>query len=415
MEGILTLYKNTSPYYIVLMLAALSPVFSVILPWDFGEIHNDYQKLMTNNSLAIIAVTIFSVFFILRTPLQASFAAQNMSTADKILGIIFCALLGYSFVFVSVNRLSALINGYAIVVQCLLFFILYHHGKQIESKYWQRFWVVLGFSVIGYSLLWAADYTIYPPGNEDWISRIPGVTNVRWTGFYWLAIVSAGFVFVGNNRAKSNILSLIFGGFGLTMLFWTGTRGGLIAIIAGLLISLILVRNYRKFILGYLIGSLALAVSINTLLPIPHPQYGIERIFGKISNYEDSDKLGSGRITLWTESLKLIAERPVAGHGIDQFQFMGPKLTRGFKGPHSFPIQILFSIGLLGSLLLLYAIGRFWFSHRLNLTQPHQLSSLFFASSGCAYLVYDNFLYYPFPITIFGLSLLMIFTHRQMS
>ncbi len=407
--------NNISAISLSLLIIALSPIISIILPWDFGTAHNLYQQMMSNNSLAIPIAMFALIFIALKDELSDSFGKMKISKIDKILLFLFSLILIYSFLFVSVNRLSALISGYAIAVQFLFFCIFYTSIKKIETIQLERFWILLGFSIIIYAGLWAIDYMIVPPNEKDWVVRIPGVTNIRWAGFFWVAIFASGMVFVKYDGAKRFIPAIIFGAFGLTMLVWTGTRGGLLAIAFGMVASFILMKQYRKFLFIYCLGASIIALSLSAVLPIPNPQYGLQRIETKIAASDNIEKVGSGRTLLWKETLNIAAEAPIMGHGIDQFQFMGPTRTRGFKGPHSFPLQILFSVGLLGTILLLYAVTKIVIHHRLIIEKPHHLPALFFASAGCIYLIYDNFLYYPFPVTIFIMSLIMIFSQKQVA
>ncbi len=405
--------KKISAISLSLFVIGLSPIISILLPWDFGTAHNLYQQMMTNNSLAI-PITMFAIiFFSLKDELSDSFGKIRVSKIDKILLSLFFLILIYSFLFVSINRLSALINGYALAVQLLFFFIFYQISKKIESELLERFWMLLGLSIMIYAGLWAIDYIITPPSEKDWVERIPGVTNIRWAGFFWVAIFASGLIFAKNSGVKRFTPALIFGAFGLTMLMWTGTRGGLLAVAFGMFISFILVKQYRKFLLAYFLGATIISLLLSALLPIPNPQYGLQRIETKIASSENIEKVGSGRTILWRETLNIIAQEPIAGHGIDQFQFMGPSRTIGFKGPHSFPLQILFSIGLLGTIILLYGATKFLIHYKLNIEKPYQLPALFFASSGFIYMIYDNFLYYPFPVTLFAMSLIMIFSKRN--
>jgi O-antigen ligase len=49
------------------------------------------------------------------------------------------------------------------------------------------------------------------------------------------------------------------------------------------------------------------------------------------------------------------ARRPLTGWGIDQFKISGPLITLGLKQPHNIFLQILFSVGLIGTILALIA------------------------------------------------------------
>ncbi|MEW4467872.1 O-antigen ligase family protein [Parasphingorhabdus sp. JC815] len=394
-------------------LMALTPILAVFLPWDFGPIESDYRKLIAGNSLAVILVELFVFIVLLKNENLISDFVKKLDLNDKIVGSVFILASTYSLFYVSSVKSLFILGFLAILIHVLFTISLFKNAKYVAERTQNYFWIILGVSVVVYTALWAIDFLIFPPTTEDWIDRVPGVTNIRWAGFFWLSVFAAGFALIKTPGAKSFALALFFGAFGLTMTLWTGTRGSLVAIIFGAICSIIFAPTYRKSIVKYCIASAAVAILINIYASVPHVQYGIDRIISRGQPAEMIERGGSGRTTLWKHTAEISLNHPVVGHGIDQFQKMGPKETLGFKGPHSFLLQLLFSVGVVGILSILYGTSRFLQSYRLEVHRPHQLAAFVFFSGGCLYAVYDNFGYYPYPIAIFTLSVFMLFKPRD--
>ena len=395
-------------------LLALLPIASVIIPWDFGPLENQYRQLMAGHSLSpiVIELLIFIAFF--KNEHLVSDFVRHSNWIDKIVGTVFLSAMLYSFLFVSHSQLLFIFGFLAVLIHLLFSLSLFDNMKQVDRHTQEYFWIILGVSVIGYTALWAVDFLVHPPTERDWIDRVPGVTNVRWAGFFWLSIFSAGLALARPSSLKRLFPALIFGAFGLTMTLWTGTRGSLIAIAFGTICAIVLSVGYRKFIIKYCLASAIIAIAINVYAPVPHNQYGMDRIISRLQPNDVATRGGSGRTELWKQTAQLARAHPLVGHGIDQFQKMGPEKTLGFKGPHSFPLQLLFSVGLVGLFTLLYGIWRFLGMFRLQVDKPHEIAALTFFSGGCLYSLYDNFAYYPYSIAIFTVSVFMVFKPRRL-
>jgi len=405
---------------ITFMLLASLPIWGVLLPWDFGprtgvySVQMDiYRWILANNSLAVPVIQLAILMFFLKNRVSLLSVISSYKIADKIAVALFVTVIAYAYFAVSIYKLGALLGILSIYIHLNFSYNIFTVIRDAGASYLKYFWVVAALSTIAYSALWAIDYSIFTPGEKDWVRRVPGVTNVRWTGFFWLTAYCAGLVFAARGKVLTNWPALVLGSFGLGMTIWTGTRGALLAMMCATAGAFLFSPTFRKFIFKYAALTAVIAVGVNLVVPVPHSQYGIERIFAYASSAEKQQKLDSGRLHNWQEALKLVKTQPVAGHGIDQYQAMGPADKLGIKGPHSFPVQILFSIGLLGAACLIYGVYRFFSSFKMQITQPHHLAALAFFCGGSLYQLYDNFLYYPYPITMFMLSIFMIFNQKR--
>lgn len=399
--------KFTNIAYILL---ALSPIFVILLPWDFGPEYSIYRAVIAGHSLTVPIIELVLILFLMRNDSSVIPAMKSLSLPDKSVLLVLVAAVIYTTAFVAEFRFGAVAGILFFFIHAIVCVDIAMHIGSVNKSILERFWIVLGLATFGYAALWAIGYAVFPPSATDWIQRVPGVTNVRWTGFFWLGIFAAGFVFARSSRSSPNISAITFGSFGLGMVLWTGSRGALLACLIAAIITPIIAAQYRKFAIKYVLLATTIAVGVNIFLPIPNTQYGIERIYSRSTG---TGETSSGRLELWQSTAEKVSKKPMLGYGIDQFQVSGPEKTLGFKGAHSGPLQILFSIGIIGALALLYGVIRFLYLYRIKVQQPHQLAALAFFGGGSTYLLYDNFIYYTFPIAIFSISILMVFERRK--
>ncbi len=397
----------------MLLLLALAPILAIIIPWDFGTENTTYRVVMAGYSLTVPIIQLIIYFRLCSREQNPFLQLGALPKTDQIAMALLLVTVLYSTLFVSIFKFAAVVGALVFYAQIAFTLLLFQTMGRIDQTVWENFWKLLGLSTFAYAALWAVDYYFYPPSYTDWIQRVPGVTNVRWTGFFWLAAFAAGLVFVRKAGPKAILPAWIYGIFGLTMTIWTGSRGALLAIICAAVGALVFGKLFRKPVLIYCIVTFVVAIGVNTLLPVPNQQYGLDRILNKTIPERMVTRPDTGRIELWQSTAKLSGNQPLFGHGIDQFQRMGPEKTLGYKGPHSWPMQMLFSMGLVGILVFVYGIARFVMKFEFRVEKPHELAAVTFVSGGLAYMLYDNFLYYSFPIAVFTVSILMLSRSRQ--
>ena len=392
----------------IFLLLALAPMLGVIIPWDFGPEKSTYRTVMAGYSLTVPILQLIVYFYLSRQVRNPFLQVGSLPAIDRLaIAIMLFAVLA-STLLASVFKFAVVVGALALYAQIAFTLLFFQTKQQIDDSVLANFWKLLGLSTFGFAGLWMIGFMFYPPADGDWVQRVPGVTNVRWTGFFWLAVFAAGLVFVQRAGPRLPWPALAYGVFGLTMTIWTGSRGALLAILCAGIGALIFGGMFRKRVFLYFMGTLVISFGVNTVLPVPDPHYGLARILNHTISENAEANPDSGRIELWQSTLELSENQPVFGHGIDQFQRMGPEKTLGFKGPHSWPVQVVFSVGWLGMLVFVYGIARMIVTFRLQVEKPHQLAALAFMSGGLAYMMYDNFLYYTFPIAIFIFSILML-------
>lgn len=138
-----------------------------------------------------------------------------------------------------------------------------------------------------------------------------------------------------------NILCAVLFVLQVVALFFTGSRGGLIALAVSLFAYLLL-RAKKKNLPLLIVLSLAALVLCIQLLPHLLPQTLYDRLFD-FQQYTD----GSGRLTIWAGALRQILYRPLLGYGIaSYFDFINGAM-------HNTYIAVLFELGLAGFVLFM--------------------------------------------------------------
>lgn len=272
-------------------------------------------------------------------------------------------------------------------------------------------WVSLGIGVTSFILLWTVHILVFSPQGDDWVTRIPSLNNVRHTGHFAFASVITGLVSVIAFRESNKVwqkwwLPLIFGSQGLGLALWTGSRGPLLASLVAIFITFCAAAGNRKTLTIFFASSALAATSVVATLPLPHPIYGIAGATGMadVTAQGVSDP-SSGRTIVWSGTIEKILERPVLGWDINQFVIFGPSKPANFLHPHNFPLQLMFSGGIVSVILMLMiflpALRRWKWPYTDGLSAAGVGGIIGFL----AYSMYDGALYFSYPIMIFVIAI----------
>ena len=108
---------------------------------------------------------------------------------------------------------------------------------------------------------------------------------------------------------------------------------------------------------------------------------------------------------LWADAIERIIQKPWLGWGLNQFAKFGTDEPESFYHPHNFPLQLLFSGGVMSALVLLFIFIptlRDWkwpYTHGPNAVGVGGVVGML------VYSLNDGALYFGYPTTIFLLLL----------
>ena len=159
------------------------------------------------------------------------------------------------------------------------------------------------------------------PSYFRWPNFIPGFVYIRIYGFALAVSIAVGIGLltlpISQNRTVKTLVLL-----GLTLLwttlFWTGSRGGVVAIICVVPTLAVFIPRLRSILLPAL-ATMIIGGIISIQIPIPSNTFGVINVFNDVILADSADSFGNGRLDLWKGVLQLISEKPWFGNGYAQF------------------------------------------------------------------------------------------------
>jgi O-antigen ligase len=260
---------------------------------------------------------------------------------------------------------------YLVVVSHFVFFI-YMVG------YFRRYPVlkmdVLPFAVAFASLLIWFDIVFsfttidYTQGNRIIVS-----SNVRHLGHIVMLSSLYSIIKIMCRSHFVNSYWFIVTCINVSLLFWLGGRGALLAffVALGFVVYLqVLVKrvNFSSLIqtlvvilISFIIGSLLSVFDWNGFIRLVSQIHEQVRVFPQVgldivsiaTTYKTGDSI-TERYDLWLQSWYFFMEKPWLGHGVESFFI---KLNQNYFHPHNFIIQFLVEFGVIGTLAFLAFYG----------------------------------------------------------
>lgn len=400
-----------------ILLVGAAPTLMAIVPWDFGNHFGRHRIILRGHSLVVPLIECLIVLIVMAQGFSPFNAVRALPRLSKAGASLFCAVATFGAVTVAKSPILVLVGMFKIGIHALFFLAMVDQIKGWRNDETLRFWFAIAIGLLIYWLIWGTSIWLFDPQGPDWTLFIPGVTHVRGLGFFAFAGFFAGLALAARDgfhgwRSSTVIHGALVSVAALVMVFWTGSRGALIAISSGLAFLLVLNSHVRYCLMRFCGMVFALAIIIALPMPKVSHGYGIERIITS-SNPAATGDPSSGRSEMWRQTLKKIESRPLTGWGIEQFSVSGPAKTLGYKQPHNMFLQLLFSVGLLGALGALLAAMPFWRKLKWDMSAPDRLAAWGYLSGATAFGLYDAVFYYPYPVMIFLLAAAMVFRPGQ--
>jgi len=138
----------------------------------------------------------------------------------------------------------------------------------------------------------------------------------------------------------------------------TATRGSIIALIVGILFTSFLARKHlnlsKQFILFCLLALLFASITFFFAEKVPY----VSNLYQRFINTRIDGFIPDTRVVVWKQFIPGIMEHPWIGHG----PYATGELGRYTVPPHSIFLYYLFSIGAIGTLVVLWFFaGIFWY------------------------------------------------------
>lgn len=387
------------------VIVGLLPIWMVLLPLDITSQPKGWQIFVRANSFAVPIIQLIFVLLAMGSVFSPLRAIKQLPKISIAAILAWLCIASFSTFQAGNDILAGAIGFFKLMLAGLFFLALVDARKALGKWFLLAFWISIGCGALLYILIWAFHIFVNSPQGDDWITRIPGVNNVRHLGHFAFASVIAGlFVLIDyhNNAHKSLrfAVPVLFGAAGLGLALWTGSRGPLLAAVLAIFSTFCVSSGSRRRVATFFISSAIVATAVVAVLPLPHPAYGISQATG-FADVQGEGDASSGRMELWKGTIAKISERPVFGWGVNQFGKSGTAKPDEFLHPHNFPLQFIFSGGLLSVLLILLMLApalRLW-------TWPYRAGTSAAGVGGVVgllvYSLYDGVLYFSYPTTLF--------------
>lgn len=363
----------------------LAPVALILMTWSSDL--SDFQRLSRSYALPVLAVEIA----IIAISFVEGIGVKKLPTHIAACMGVFIILICFSALISdhpkeSISRTSIWIIH---ILYGLSIAKMTEFGELCIDDIIKPF--LTGF--ILFSAMFFFFYVLKNDGARDWVTDIPAYSNIRWFGYY--AAAAVGLCAFGWIRGK--MLCLLIATFCLAAALWTGSRGTLAAVIGAYVIAYALFPFARTTPQRFL-AMVAMGIMLSALIAwlFPLGDFGPHRLLGNDDN---------GRIELWREAVKGIAQRPWLGWGEGQFRFTVQPLP--YVHPHNVALQILFAWGVVGGLLI--GVLAIHLARRIYREADESSAPLLFAALNIAIFgLLDGSLYHVQSVSIFALCIGML-------
>lgn len=389
-----------------IMVIALTPLLLAITPMAFTPQPENWQAFLRMHSFLVLPIELLAVFVLMHGGGSVVQGWRSIPNVTKVLIAIYAGVSIYISFQPPADAISAAVGLSRVGFAGLLALALLGSAGFADRE-WRTFWAALGLGAVAYYGVFAAYVMSNTLTVQQWVGPFPGFNNIRHVAFLGLIGFGGGLGFVllsGNVRdlRKTLIASLVLGVPALTFVLWTGSRGPLLAMTVATLCCFFLFWGRRRSIAIYSLTSLALAIAIASMLPLPNPIYGVLQAFGLADvNSETLNAASSGRLETWQYTFGKALERPLFGWGVNQYNHFLPDEREQLFHPHNYPVQLLFASGFGGTALLLLAVAAFVLPRLRHIYSDSQKFNGALLLTLLLYSLYDGILYFAYPMMIF--------------
>lgn len=349
---------QNSPIQVILLAIFLLPAISALASYMVEGLSSQTKTYFSREFVWTFA----SVSFLVFSTWQAKLSKLTAHPLPRIDALLLLVLL---FVSICVNQLAApypLIAFQRLLILVLMFavgYASYLMCLNLQEKFTFSVLVALLFGAVLH-IPFVIGLLYLQTGTEDivWQNSIPGFRGVRPYGYVIEVGIAAGVGLLALSKSQfRGFKTLTFISVALLwmMLFWSGSRGALMALIVALIVVSVLFRHNAKGLWAHAVSSMILGAILSLFLWVPDSIFfGIENMFLRTYISDGTlDQVSSGRMELWKFSWQQIQIKPLFGYGLNQFvplEFLaGFKVDYPQPHAHNSLLESLLSWGLVGT------------------------------------------------------------------
>lgn len=295
---------------------------------------------------------------------------------------------------------------------------LYQYFRQFPNHINLAAWGIIAGAYLFLFFLIVRAINLDDPYTYNWVHATPDFRNIRFpTQLIPAAIILSLLPWIEPRFDKTayRYLSSIVLILGATFLFWSGSRGALLGIIASWITLFILFgKKIYPISLILLISSISGFLFAKQFPTIQSTNIGITHVLVTEGNIE---QISSFRISTWKLALSGIQNSPYLGNGSDFFETLHSKsfparLTTSH--PHNSLLQMATNWGIPATLLFFIMVARVLFDSINHCRKSKSLDSttlaLWATLSFLTHSLVSGNLFYPRPIAMFCILFAILLT-----
>jgi len=315
----------------------------------------------------------------------------------------------YSTIFVAIDVLYSLTKLLDLLLfVCLAFssaYIFQVGGVRLARN---TLLAIIGGIVLSIPFLGVLFYFQIPDYNY-WPNFLPGYVFIRIFGFSLAVGIAAGtgLLILPSLQRRAQRFSIFFGLVVLwAALFWSGSRGGVYALILVIPVISILLPKLRA---GLPVAILAMVVGaiVSLAAPVPSQTFGFFNAFFAPDNYTSVNRFSAGRFYEWSVVLEWISQKPLLGHGYGQTFLIGNAAgVVKHAHVHNIVLEAALSWGWIGAACAGYLIISAWVSgvrKTMSDDMEERLPALLVISVMLVYAWVDGIYFYHHALIPMGL------------
>ncbi|KQI70514.1 hypothetical protein AN191_17550 [Loktanella sp. 5RATIMAR09] len=387
------LKKDNSPLQLILLCAVVMsslPLLAFGLNPEPGPVE-----------IMQVPTTVAQIAFIFAVALQVGFSNLFAPMTGIQRSLIGTLVLYVLFVSYTSSVPSSAILAPSWVVHIFFFVALVSYFSHADPGQTEIIWTVLGVTALLHVCAFLFAWGVWP--EEIRQRRLPAFDNIRHLG-YFLAPAAAMAALQFVVRRDKVLCPLLCFAAAVLYILYTGSRGGAVAVAAGLTVAGVFMAWHRQQVqlsrVVTVVAVTCIAIVISELLPsLPwKPVFG--RGVDAIS--QTGTQMLSGRREVWTFAAIAIEQNWLWGYGP---AFMGqiPEYQGlPYRHPHNIGLQVLLHWGVIGTMLILGAVMSFIPNVMRALRKQPALAlvPLSLIATMCIHAIVDGGLFYPFSTAI---------------
>lgn len=404
----LNLKSVNKPMLFWVTLFVLIPISMVFFSIKNGEEFHVFQLFMRTYWVPAILFEIFTLFMAMHFDWRPLKQLKSLSKPSKTALFIWVVSLALTVIFSEISAIS-MIYTFLWILHLFVFSAILHLISiwNVNTASLRIFAIIFPVgSAISASLVASYSFYIGHDVSYDWVSDMPGFSNIRHIGYLLLlgGAVSLGAIVSGYDRRLHFILAII----NIALVIWFGSRGPFAAIIGAIIIGLFVFPAFRKIDKMLVIAAVLAIASIISQV-IPTPPSGSYNILNRVEvvQVEDSqasekniDFISSGRLVMWKDAAQMIVQNPL-GHGSDQFKYTAKSAKGASRHPHNALLQIFFEWGLIGGAAFLFLIALILRTIITDMiTGKSQAIFLLPTIAASLFALMDGLIFYALPIAL---------------